>query len=65
MDGLAEAIRAAMRGQRHEDFRASVGISNGTLYRLLQGKHASVPTLRKLKAAGVRIPRSVRDQLTI
>ena len=64
MEKLRQSIRAAMRkrGVSPGEFHREVGIGRSTLFSLLDESTSAEPslrTVRKLRAAGVRIPREL------
>lgn len=62
MDELSEAIRAAMRKKNcgPDVLAKEADIARTTLFDLLSGRgDPRLSTLKKLKAAGVRIPRDL------
>jgi transcriptional regulator with XRE-family HTH domain len=66
-NGIPGAIRRAAKQQgiTLNDLCAKSGLSNGTFYYLLHGTPpGTFETVRRLKAAGVRISRDVLEELT-
>ena len=58
---LSDSIRKTMTSQAlgPNDFFKRVGIARSTLFNLLAGGSPDLRTLRKLRAAGVRIPKDL------
>lgn len=61
MSDLSAALKAAMKSQKttRRAFADLLGLSPAGLYRLLSGGTPRIATIRKLKQAGVRIPKSL------